>query len=111
MPASNKTMIHKLQTAINQNGGKILINTIQFFSEEQNRPITLYKICEPGKVKGSRRRMLFDTPSQLQVVLFLRDYWYNMNNMEIPTDNPEWEEVKKKKGTKRNLPRAVAKAP
>lgn len=98
MPASNKTMIHKLQTAINQNGGRILFNTIQFFSEQQDRPITIYKICEPGPKKGAKRKVLFETPSQIQVVLYLRDYWYNMNGQEIPIDNEEWNNIKKAKG-------------
>lgn len=101
---SNKAMIHKLQTAINMHGGCILIDKIQFYSAEQDRPISLYKICEPGEYinpeKNARRRkdILFTTPSQIQVVLFLRDYWYHMNDKEIPTDNEMWEQIKKEKG-------------
>ena len=102
MPRSNKTMIHNLQVAINQNGGgPIMIDKIQFFSEEQHRPISLYRIKQPKTPTDDDKRKyatLFESPSQIQVVLFLRDYWYNMNNMEIPTDNEEWNEIKKKKG-------------
>lgn len=100
MPASNKTMIHKLQTAINMNGGCILIDKVQFFSEEQNRPISLYKISTPGEVMKSGRRkkdVLFMTPSQIQVVLYLRDYLYWLQGKEIPTDNEMWEKIKKEK--------------
>lgn len=100
MSQSNKTMIHKLQTAINQHGGCILIDRVQFYSEEQDRPISLYKISTPGEVmkNGKRKKEeLFLTPSQIQVVLYLRDYWYNMQGMEIPTDNEMWEKIKKKK--------------
>lgn len=101
MPASNRTMIHKLQTAINQNGGCILLDRVQFYSEEQDRPISLYKISTPGEIgnNGKRKKdVLFTTPSQIQVVLFLRDYWYNMQGKEIPTDNEMWEQIKKEKG-------------
>lgn len=96
MPTSNKTMIHKLQTAINQHGGLILLDKAQFFSEDQNRPITIYKVCTRTATK--KKEVLFDTTSQIQVVLYLRDYWYWMNNKEIPTDNEMWNEVKKQKG-------------
>ncbi len=101
MPASNKAMIHKLQTAINQNGGCILIDKVQFYSEEQDRPISLYKISTPGEImkNGKRKKdVLFMTPSQIQVVLYLRDYWYWMQNKKIPIDNEMWEQIKKEKG-------------
>lgn len=99
MPASNRTMIHKLQTAINQNGGVILIDRVQFYSKEQQRPISYYKICT--KV-ANRKQLLFKTSSQIQVVLFLRDYWFNMRGLEIPTDNEMWNEIKKVNGIQFN---------
>lgn len=101
MPASNRTMIHKLQTAINSNGGCLLIDRVQFYSEEQDRPINLYRISTPGEImkNGKRKKNeLFTTPSQIQVVLYLRDYWYWMQKIEIPTDNEMWNEIKKQKG-------------
>ena len=99
MPASNKTMIHRLQNAINQHGGRLLYETGQFFSEEQNRPVTLYKITQSittpsGKTK---REKLFESPSMIQIVLYLRDVWYTMTDQELPTDNAMWEVVKIKK--------------
>ena len=97
MPASNVSMIHKLQTAINTRGGLILIDKAQFYSDEQQRPVSIYKICT--RDEGTRRkRVLFKTPSQIQVVLFLRDYWYWMNGKEIPTDNEQWNEIKRTNG-------------
>lgn len=98
MPASNRMMIRKLQDAINMHGGQILIDKAQFFSQEQNRAITIFKVCTPKNDGTKRKNVLFDTPSQIQVVLFLRDYWYAMNGMEIPTDNEQWNEVKRAKG-------------
>lgn len=95
MAVSNRTMIHKLQTAINNNGGIILIDRVQFYSKEQNRPVSSYKICT--KV-ADRKQTLFKTSSQIQVVLFLRDYWFMMNGWEIPTDNEMWNEIKKVNG-------------
>ena len=101
MPVSNKTMIHKLQTAINTNGGCILIDKIQFYSQDQDRPISLYKISTPGEVmKNGRRKkdVLFETPSQIQVVLYLRDYWWWIQGKPVPTDNEMWNEIKREKG-------------
>lgn len=97
MPASNKAMIHKLQTAINQHGGIILLDKAQFYSNDQQRPITIYKVCTKN-FSTNKKEVLFDTTSQIQVVLYLRDYWYWMSDKEIPTDNETWNKVKKEKG-------------
>lgn len=96
MPASNRTMIHKLQNAINQYGGKILYEKSQFFSDDQNRPITIYRISQSIIADNGRNKKekLFETTSMIQIVLYLRDVWYTMNNKELPTDNAEWETVK-----------------
>ena len=99
MPASNRTMIHKLQNAINQNGGRILYEKSQFFSEDQHRPVTIYRISQAlitpeGKHKKEK---LFESTSMIQIVLFLRDVWYTIQGEEIPTDNDMWEAVKANK--------------
>lgn len=97
MANSNSTMIHKLQTAINSKGCKILYQTSQFFSEEQNRPITMYYIKKAvwDETKGKNvNEPLFHSTSQIQIVLFLRDMWYELNGMELPTDNEEWNNIR-----------------
>lgn len=101
MPASNKTMIHKLQAAINGKGERLLIDKSQFYSNDQDRPITLYRVsrsvfdAEKGK---NKKEKLFETASQIQIVLFLRDYWYSITGQEIPTDNETWNKIKEKQG-------------
>ena len=30
----------------------------------------------------------------IQILLFLRDYWFEMNGWDIPTDNEMWNEIK-----------------
>ena len=100
MPASNLSMIHKLQTAINMNGGALLLDRSQFFSEEQNRPITMYRVCEVTGVRNKlghkKKDCLFETASQIQVVLFLRDYWFVMNGKKLPpiVNNKKWGEIR-----------------
>lgn len=95
--ASNSTMIHKLQHAINSRGYQILYSTSQFYSLKQNRPVTMYYIKQAeldedtGKIKNVE---LFKSTSQIQIVLFLRDMWFEINGWEIPTDNPVWNEKK-----------------
>ena len=103
MPASNVSMIRRLQEAINRKGGKILLDKYQFFSEEQQRPISVYRIARSifNDEKGKNvRENLFETTSQIQVVLYLRDYWYTMNGTELPTDNETWNDIREKKGLK-----------
>jgi len=97
--ASNTTNIHKLQQAINQKGHKILYSTSQFYSIKQNRPITTYQIrqAQLDEDTGKTHTVeLFKSTSQLQILLFLRDFWYEINGWEIPTDNEMWEEIKAK---------------
>lgn len=69
----------------------------QFYSAEENRPITIYKVCTKN-FRTNKKETLFSTPSQIQVVLYLRDFWFSMIGKEIPTDNETWNEVKKQKG-------------
>lgn len=93
MATSNSTMIRKLQTAINMNGGNILYNTSQFYSKEQQRAITIYHIKQAIVDEDTEKVTnveLFKSTSQIQIVLFLRDYWFGMNNWELPDDNPTW---------------------
>lgn len=90
MPSSNSQMLYKLQYALNSKGMRILCNRSQFYSEQQNRPITIYKISQSvnDEVSGKNRHIeLFSTPSEIQAVLFLRNLWYMINNKEIPPTN------------------------
>ena len=70
-------MIHKLQTALNMHGQKILYNTTQFFSEDQNRPVTMYHIKMVTEVKGKHTNSVevFKSASQIRVVQFLAELW------------------------------------
>jgi hypothetical protein len=91
--ASNTAMIHKLQNALNLKGHKILHNTTQFYSEEQNRAVTKYHVkkCvfDPEKQKNVNLE-LFSSTSQIQIVLFLRDLWCEVNGKPVPQDNEDW---------------------
>lgn len=87
----------KLQTAINSRpGAKISINTSQWYSKDKGRPITVFTIRAAGPEDNYRKsKEIFKTYSQVQMVLFLRDYWYTLNGWELPTDNETWEEIKR----------------
>jgi len=97
MPSSNITMVKKLQQAINSRGEKILYTTSQFYSDEQDRPVTIYSIKKAVFDEKKNKNVnieLFNSTSLIQIVLFLRDYWYELNGIEIPKDNEEWNRVK-----------------
>ena len=100
--ASYARLAKRLQSAINQRAGaKLLINTQQWYSKDKGRTVTSYVIRQEIEDNKSRRTMeLFRTYSQVQMVLWLRDYWYEMNGWEIPTDNETWEGVKAQYGNK-----------
>ena len=96
---SNTNMIKKLRAAINSKGCKLLYSTSEFFSEEQQRPITIYYIKEAlynEKTGRNQNVELFHSASQIQIVLFLRDYWYKLNNIPLPTDNEKWNQIRKR---------------
>lgn len=95
--ASNSTNIHRLQQAINAHGGRILYSTSQFYSTQQDRPVTVYHLKKAvyDEEKGRNINIeVFKSTSQIQIVLFLRDMWFEMNGWEVPHDNEMWEKVK-----------------
>ena len=66
--ADMSKLMYKLQTALKQKGYIIYINTQQFYSEEQDRLITVY-ILKHGKDE------LLKTASQIKVVKALNEIW------------------------------------
>lgn len=95
------TIARKLQTACNKVFGiKLLIDQKQWYNIDKKRATTIYIVYKVTgtDTKGGKKRdikiELFRTYSQIQLVLFLRDFWYELNNWEVPKDNPKWEEIK-----------------
>ena len=62
-------ILYKIQLALKQKGIKVYINTTQFYSEEQDRYIKMYKILD------SKRKILINTASQIKVVNTLNEIW------------------------------------
>lgn len=96
---SNSTMIHKLQQALNMHGLRIMYCTSQFYSDKQERPVTIYHIKQAvwdAKKQKYVNQDLFNSTSQIQILLFLRDMWYSLNGKELPTDNETWNEIRDK---------------
>lgn len=100
MGANFKSMINKLQKACNDKfDARLLFNRTQVYSERTGKTITFLSIRQAviDPVTGKRKNIeLFNTTSELQVVKFLRDYWYGLNGWEIPKDDEEWERQKRK---------------
>lgn len=104
MSIGNNRILRKLQNAINTHSvEKILVSQNEWYSDKMQRTITSYvikKALVPKDVTKGRKKTieLFTTTSQIQAVLFLRDYWYQLQGKEIPTDNEYWNMIKQKKG-------------
>jgi len=98
--------IKKLQKAINENfGAKILVNKTQYYSKDADRVLELLVIKKAVWDKEKQRFKnieLFSSASDVQIVLWLRDYWYELNGWEIPTDNEEWNKAKQAYEDKHN---------
>jgi hypothetical protein len=87
----------KLQTACRKLFGvKLLINQRQWYSDRKKMAMTVYSVTRLD-IDSNEKRIhteLFKTYSQVQLVLFMRDYWYQLNGWEVPKDNPVWEAMK-----------------
>ena len=93
-------VIKKLQNAINDTGKRhITINKTQYYNEQDNKiaEVIYVKEAVPDKKTGTVKYVeIFSSASDVSIVLFLRDVWYELCGREIPTDNPAWEEQKRK---------------
>lgn len=61
--------------------------------------MTIYQLKQAVYDEGTQKTQaveLFKSTSQIQILLYLRDMWYEINGWELPTDNPMWEDIKKK---------------
>ena len=92
--------IKKLQKAININFDyKLLINKTQFYSDKSNKIVEMLvvkKAVWDSDKQKMRNIELFSSTSDVQIVLFLRDLWYELNGWEVPTDNEIWNKAKQK---------------
>lgn len=91
--------IKKLQRAINgRSDEKLLINKTQIYHQDTDTMVELIyvkKAVWDTEKQKSKYVELFHSSSDVQIVLFLRDYWYTLNGWEIPTDNEDWNKTKK----------------
>lgn len=93
----------KLQNACKKVFGvKLLIDQRQWYHKDRDTALTVYTLYQAMIDENDKRSKvkLFQTYSQVQLVLFMRDFWYNLNGWEIPTNNKVWEGIKQKYGEK-----------
>ena len=83
--------IKKLQKALLTKGIIYKINTYQFYSEEQNRFITGYRITEKQAYKKKNGEMsvkdveLLNTCSQVEVLKWFAEEWRKVNEIQKDT--------------------------
>jgi len=92
--------IFKLQTAINTKGEMLTIQTQQFYSLQKDCCVTQYTVMKAVPNIDNPRRTtnvkLYSSYSQINIIMYLRDYWYELNGWELPVDNIAWCEERKK---------------
>ena len=69
-------LMYKIQLALKQKGIKVYINTSQFYSQEQDRYIKMYRILD------SKRKMIINTASQIKALNALNTIWQEVKNNE-----------------------------
>lgn len=78
-----KQTINKLQKALLYKGYIYKINTYQFYSEQQNRLITGYRITEKQEKKDVE---LLNTCSQVEMLKWFVEKWDEVKNENSVTD-------------------------
>ena len=53
------------------------------------------KQIDDGVTGKHSKEELYSTYSLINMVRFIRDYWYLLNGIELPTDNEKWNELRK----------------
>lgn len=71
--ADMSKIIYNLQSALKQKGIIVYINTSQFYAEEQDRFIKMYRVLHNKKV-------LINTASQIQVINKLNELWQEVKD-------------------------------
>lgn len=66
-------LMYKLQLALKQKGVLVYINTYQFYSEEQDRFIKMYKVMH-------NKKELINTASQIKATSELNRLWQEVKN-------------------------------
>lgn len=103
--------IKKLQMAINIHyDERVLVNRQQWYSEDKKAPQTMYVIKKAvynTQKKRNENIELFSSPSQVQILLFLRDYWYQLTGREVPEDNERWNKAKARYYEKRDKKKEI----
>lgn len=99
--------IKKLQKAINTNFDyHLLVNKTQFYSDRTDKIIEMI-VVKKAVWDEQKQRMrnieIFSSTSDVQIVLFLRDLWYELNGWEVPTDNEMWNKAKEKYNKKHGI--------
>lgn len=90
--------VFTLQLALNSKNQKILCSTEQWYSKDRGA-MNMYVVSKArwNPEKGRNENvLLFKAYKQVFQVLFLRDYWYYLTGVDIPRDNPMWDEYKDK---------------
>lgn len=72
-----KQTINKLQKALLHKGYIYKLNTYQFYSEQQNRLITGYRITEK---QGKKDVELLNSCSQMEVLKWFANKWNEINS-------------------------------
>lgn len=87
-----RATINKLQKALIQRGYIYKINTYQFYSDQQNRMITGYRITQKQPYRKKNGEMsvkdveLFNNCSQVEVLKWFVGEWEKRKNENTSTD-------------------------
>lgn len=75
----------------------LTLSTKQFMGSEK-KPHDFYVLSEAVLNEETGKfynREIYSTTSMVRIVLYLRDIWYSLEGLELPTDQEKWNEIRK----------------
>lgn len=82
--------------ALNTKGYKLTFSQKEFMGTE-GQPHKYYCIQRAvwNQERGKYNHIdVYSSTSQVRIVLFLRDMWYDYNGWELPTDQEQWNKIR-----------------
>lgn len=92
------SMSKKLMKAINSRGYIITHAKREFMAKDNtiHNMNTLSIVSFNEEKQKYESTPIYSTPSQVRLVMYLRDFWFIINDMELPTDQELWCKIRQK---------------
>ena len=88
----------KFVKALNSRGYTVTYGSREFMAKDNkiHNMNMLYLVTYNSEKQKYESSPLYSTPSLVRLVIYLRDFWYIINDLELPTDQELWNSIRQK---------------